>query len=117
MPDDRSWPLRFMDIIQAAERINGYIENLNENEFRQDRRTVDAVSRNIILIGDASAKLDDAIRESLSTIPWGDIIGMRNILVHEYFRVDNALVWEVATQYVPSLAAQLQSALQSTDAP
>lgn len=117
MPDDRPWALRFMDIIQAAERINGYIENLNENEFNRDLRTVDAVSRNIILIGDASAKLDDVVRESLSNIPWGDIIGMRNILVHEYYRVDNALIWEVATQHVPPLIAQLQFALQSTDTP
>ena len=117
MPDDRPWPLRFMDIIQAAERINGYIENLNEDEFNQDSRTVDAVSRNIILIGDASAKLDDVVRESLSTIRWGDIIGMRNILVHEYFRVDNASVWEVATQHVPLLAARLQSHLASTHTP
>ena len=117
MSDDRPWPLRFMDMIQAAERINGYIENMNENEFHQDRRTIDAVSRNIILIGDASAKLDDAVRENLSFIPWGDIIGMRNILVHEYFRVDNAFVWEVATQHVPPLASRLQSYLTSPQSP
>ncbi len=116
MSDDRPWTVRFADILDAAAKIDEYTGGFTEKDFLIDGRTVDAVARNIIIIGEASARLDEDVRERFPDVPWGRIIGMRNRLVHEYFRIDDSVVWEVAADYVPILTSRLQSYLASTDA-
>ena len=106
---DRTWQERFQDVIDAADRVAEYITNISEEEFRNDSKTFDAVVRNIILIGDALAGINREVRERFPEIPWRDIIGMRNFLVHEYFKIEVTVIWKVATQHVPLLAAQLQA--------
>ena len=112
----RSWQTRFRDIIAAADRIQSYTENIGEREFRLDPKTVDAVVRNLIIIGEAAAKLDDEARGKLPDTPWLEIISVRNIAVHEYFRVSSADIWRVASISAPALASQLRSALYAEGA-
>ena len=114
---DRTWQERFLDIIQAADRVTEYISDINENDFNRDSKTVDAVVRNIILIGDAATGVESAVREELPDIPWRTIVGMRNILTHEYFQVDVAKVWRTATHDMLPLASRLTAYLQSTQTP
>lgn len=111
MPEPRSWQARFQDIIDASNRIETYIAGMNDEEFLRDGKTFDAVVCNLIIVGEAIARFDADKRESMPHINWGIIVSMRNILVHEYFRVDKVFVWEAATQSLPRLVPQLRAEL------
>ena len=113
----RTWQERFVDIIEAAGKVTNYTSGISENEFYIDAKTVDAVVRNVILIGDAAAGIESRIREELPDIPWHLIVGMRNILTHEYFQVDAAKVWHTAARDMHPLASRLQTYLQSPQTP
>ena len=113
MPDRRDWQVRFQDIIAAADRIETYIVGMNEEEFRSDGKTFDAVVRNLIIVGEAIAKIDSDKLESMPSIDWREIVGMRNRLVHEYFRVDHPIVWDAAAQRLPHLVPQLRAELDA----
>ena len=76
---------------------------MNEIEFNKDKKTQSACMREIQIIGEASRKLTDDFREINNAIPWRDIIGMRNRVVHDYFGIDNELIWEVVRKDLPFL--------------
>ena len=114
---DRTWQERFLDIFDATNRVTEYTSDISENDFYRDIKTVDAVVRNIILIGDAASGIESKVREELPDIPWRMIVGMRNILTHEYFQVDAAKVWHTATHDMLPLTSRLQSYLQSPNTP
>ena len=109
----RTWQERVQDILDAAHQIGVYVRGMTLERFVDDTRTFDAVVRNIVIIGEAANHLPIDIRARLSDVPWGDIIGMRNRLVHRYFQVDSLIVWNAATRHVPPLASQLQSHITS----
>ena len=112
MPD-RLWHERLSDILDAAGKIRRYVGSMSEGEFYGDSLTFDAVVRNIILIGDAATGIDTTIREQMPGIPWSQIVGMRNILTHEYFEVDPDVIWHVATLDLPSLVFHLEDFLEA----
>ena len=114
---DRTWQQRFLDIIEATAQMDAYIFGIDENDFYQDTKTFDAVARNIILIGDAASGIPHEVRRDLPDIPWQRIVGMRNILTHKYYAVDDKTVWEVANRYAPLLSSQLQSHLTYPQSP
>ena len=104
----RDWRLRVEDILDAIARIEQYVDGLSFEQFRADQKTVDAVVRNLEVIGEAVRHLS-ADREGLpAEIPWTDIAGMRSILIHEYFGVDLNIVWQTVTHDLPELRSQLQ---------
>jgi len=103
----RGWRLRVEDILDAIGRIERYVEGLTFEQFQSDEKTVDAVVRNLEVIGEAVRHLI-ATQESLPTgIPWTDIAGMRNILIHEYFGVDLNIIWHTIVEDLPVLRDQL----------
>lgn len=94
---------RLLDIVEAGEAIASYVEGFDPEKFRRDRRTVDAVLRNIAVIGEAARSIPEDIRELRPEVPWVDIADMRNVVVHEYFGVDLEILWRTATVDVPEL--------------
>ena len=114
---DRPWRQRFLDIIEATAQMGAYISGVAENGFYQDAKTIDAVARNIILIGDAASGIPPEVRRELPDIPWQRIVGMRNVLTHNYYAVNDRTVWEVANRHAPHLASQLRSHLASPNTP
>ena len=114
---DRSWRQRFLDIIEATAQMGDYISDMAESDFYQDAKTFDAVARNIILIGDAASGIPPEVRRELPDVPWQRIVGIRNILTHQYYAVDDKTIWEVASRHAPRLVSQLQSHLISPHTP
>ena len=88
----RAWRLRVEDILEAIARIERYIGDLSFEQFAADQKTVDAVVRTLEVIGEAVRHLPADQEPLPAGVPWTDIAGMRNILIHEYFGVDVSII-------------------------
>ena len=82
------------DIRDSINDIRSFVLNMNYEDFEADRKTVNAVIRSLEIIGEAAKKIPTEIRVQYSQIPWNEIAGMRDKLIHEYFGVDLEIVWE-----------------------
>jgi uncharacterized protein with HEPN domain len=104
----REWRLRVEDILEAVAKIERYVTGLSFEQFQADQKTVDAVVRNLEVIGEAVRHLSTDQEGLPAGVPWTDIAGMRNILIHEYFGVDLSIIWQTVSHDLPVLRAQLQ---------
>ena len=95
--------LYLVDIAEAAEAIRRFCATLHEDEFLQDELRQSAVLQKLIVIGEAASHLPFDFRDRHPDIEWEDIVGFRNIAVHEYFAVVWEIVWNTAKQDVPDL--------------
>lgn len=84
------------------ERIQEYISGLEFTEFKKDYKTVDAVIRNFEVIGEASKKLSNDIRDKYPNVPWEEMYRLRNRISHEYFGVDYEIIWDIFTRHLPT---------------
>jgi uncharacterized protein with HEPN domain len=89
------------DIVESCDKIGRYTLGLSFEQFRGSDLIVDAVTRNLELIGEASKAVPDEIRSRYPDVPWRKMTGLRDIVVHGYFRVDVQLLWDVAQRDVP----------------
>ncbi|HAR34964.1 MAG TPA: DUF86 domain-containing protein [Desulfobacter sp.] len=105
----RSWKFRFEDILEALDRIFRYVKDLNYDGWMKDQKTIDAVIRNLEIIGEAAANVPQEIQDLYVDIPWYQMKGMRNILIHEYFGVDNDVLWNTIKKDLPVLKEKFQS--------
>ncbi|MCF8080584.1 MAG: DUF86 domain-containing protein [Desulfobacterales bacterium] len=105
-PDE--WRFRIEDILNSIQAIREYTKGMKFEEFVSDRKTVDAVIRNLIVIGEASARIPGSVRQNHPKIPWIDMSDIRNFVVHEYFRVSDKIVWETVKNDLPLLVKPLQ---------
>jgi uncharacterized protein with HEPN domain len=109
----RGWKLRISDIVEAIENALDYSAGMTFEQFVDDRKTIDAVVRNFIVIGEAASHLSDDFIENHPDLPWREMRDMRNIVVHEYFGVDNLIVWETLQKNLPPLLPLLKDLLKS----
>lgn len=103
----RSWQFRIDDIIEAINKIERYIHGIDFAAWQHDEKTVDAVIRNLEVIGEASSYLPTEVQEQYEDVPWGMMKGIRNILAHEYFGVDLEIVWKTVKEDLPILKKRL----------
>ena len=103
--------LYLTDILEAADAIERFIAGLSKAEFINDELYQSAVLQKLIVIGEAAAKLPKKFQVEHDEINWPDIIGFRNIAVHEYFAVSWSIVWITATQDVPGLRVKIAQIL------
>lgn len=99
--------LYLTDIVAAAEAIARFIADVSRAEFFADELRQSAVLQKLIVIGEAAARLPTEFTATHPEIEWRDIVGFRNIAVHEYFAVNWKIVWFAATQDAPQLQAQV----------
>jgi len=98
----RKDPALFLeDILEAMNKIEKYTKDKDIEKFRSDSMTVDAVLRNLEVIGEASTNIPSEFREDNPEIPWKRMIGLRNIVIHEYFGVDLDIIWRIITKDIP----------------
>ncbi|HLA77807.1 MAG TPA: DUF86 domain-containing protein [Vicinamibacteria bacterium] len=89
-----------------------YVEGYARESFGDDPKTVDAVVRNLEIIGEAVKQVPAAVRERAPDIEWTKIAGLRDVLIHAYFGVDLDILWDVVTSKVPGLADQVKALLR-----
>jgi uncharacterized protein with HEPN domain len=98
-------------ILDAAQQIQVYLRGVDEAEFNQTPLLQDGVIRQLEIIGEATRHLSNTLRSQYAEIPWRDIAGMRDKLIHDYLGVDLSTVWLTATQDIPELEPKIRSIL------
>lgn len=104
-------------IRDSINKILEYTLGTDVNSFSLNSMMQDAIIRQIEIIGEASSKLSKTFRDSNSQIPWKNIIGMRNKLIHDYFGVDVMAIWETVVNDIPSLKKNIEEILSISDQP
>lgn len=110
--EQRTYKMFLDDIQTAMGRIAEYIEGYDFDQFKKDYKTIDAVIRNFEIIGEASKKLDDKIKEKYPNIPWKEMYYLRNRISHEYFGVDYEILWDIAVNYLPENKIQIDQIIK-----
>jgi uncharacterized protein with HEPN domain len=95
------------DIRQAIDRIEQYIKNLSFDAFSDDQKSVDAVVRNLEIIGEVANRLPDEFKEKYSEIEWYKVVGLRHRIVHEYFGIDLEIIWQILQKDLPELRQKI----------
>lgn len=98
---------RIEHVLDAITEIEQYTQGQTLIEFSQDSMMRFACIKQIEIIGEACNHIDVSIREAFPEIEWRNIVGLRNLLIHEYFGVDTILIWDVITTNIPQLKEQL----------
>jgi len=96
------------DIREAVQRISAYISELSYDEFITDKKTQDAVVRSLEIIGEAAKNLSVELKKKHHDIPWKELAGLRDRLIHQYFGVNFDIVWRIIKQEFPVLARQIE---------
>jgi len=99
----RDYKLFIEDIFDSIEKIERYFEGMDFDSFTADGKTVDAVIRNIEIIGEAAKNIPVVIRDEYPEIPWGRLVGLRNIVSHAYFGIDLKIIWQIITKNLPEI--------------
>ena len=100
------------DVRLAISKIERYIAGLSHDQFLADDLRKDAVARNLEIIGEAVRQMPDAFKQSHANVPWAQIAGLRNRIVHDYFGLDWEIIWHVIERELPELKSQLPNAGQ-----
>lgn len=108
----KDWRVRIEDMVEAIERIDRYTDDMDLSRFVADHRTVDAVMRNLEVLGEAAKRVPHDIAERTPEVPWSRITEIRNILVHEYHSVDPAIIWDTVKDDLPPLLRPLKELLK-----
>lgn len=102
-------PKAFLEhILESISMIESYTKNLSQKEFLNSTQIQDAVMRRLEIIGEAITHIIDDFRGKYPEIPWQKIMGMRNMLIHEYFGISLKLVWDTVKKNVPELKQQIE---------
>ena len=97
-----------LDILEAARLASGYVLGKTKEEFLRDSQCQDAVIRRLEIIGEAARRISQPTRARISQIPWAAMIGMRNLITHEYDDVDLQVVWDTVQEHLPSLIQAIE---------
>lgn len=109
----RDWRFRVRDILAAVTAVGEYTDGMAYEEFVADRRTRDAVVRNLMTMGESVRWIPDVVLSEHPKVPWRTLRGMRNVVVHEYFGIDDDILWQTVRGDLPPLAPLLEDVLDS----
>lgn len=108
----RGAKLYLEDIRDSIKKIEEYTKDLNFDEFIKDEKTIDAVVRNLTIIGEAAKNIPNKIKSKNPDIAWVEAIGMRNKVTHEYFGVDEDILWKTIKEDLPIFKKQILGLLK-----
>ncbi|WP_048130524.1 HepT-like ribonuclease domain-containing protein [Methanolacinia petrolearia] len=99
----RDMDLYFSDIVDAANNILDYTKGIDYDDFISNQMCIDAVIKNFLVIGEAVKKIPEEIKSQHSSIDWKNIAGLRDVLVHAYFRIDDEILWDIVQNKLEDL--------------
>lgn len=99
----RDYKLYLEDILETAQKIEGYIEGVSFQQFTEDEMRMDAVLRNLEIIGEATKNLPPALRDKYPAMDWRKVAGLRDIVIHAYFNIDRNIIWDIVQNKLPDL--------------
>lgn len=103
-------PILFLqDILTSIEKIEDFTKNFTFEQFTNDEKTIEAVVRKLEIIGEAARNLPQETRDKYPEIPWEKMVSMRNKVLHEYFGVDEEILWKTINENLSPLKDQLKS--------
>lgn len=105
----RDWRLYWQDVIVCCRKIERYTAGLDRQQFEAHELTYDAVVRNLEIVGEAVKNLPKEARKLAPQIEWKRIAGLRDILAHGYFGIDNDILWNVVSNEVSPLKSAMES--------
>ena len=109
------WDVYVRDMLDCCARIGDYTAGLGRAELVRARVLYDATLWNIAVLGEAANNVPDIIQQAHSEIPWADITGTRNRIVHGYGGIDDQIVWEIVSGDIPALIPQLLALLRDAE--
>ncbi|MDE0335875.1 MAG: DUF86 domain-containing protein [Defluviicoccus sp.] len=110
--DDASF---LLDMLVAARDAVAFAAGLSFSEFARDQRTQLAILKSVEIVGEAASRVSADTVQGNPSIPWREIVGMRNRLVHAYFEIDLRLVWDTVVDDLPALISQLEPLVPPDD--
>jgi len=108
----RDYRLSLDDMLEAISRIRDYTAGMNQDAFASDKKTQDAVVRNLEIIGEAARGLREEVKRKKPEIEWRKIADLRNILIHKYFGIHIAILWDIIQNKLDGLESACRSLLE-----
>ncbi|MCX6822164.1 MAG: DUF86 domain-containing protein [Candidatus Aenigmarchaeota archaeon] len=102
-------------ILESIERIEEYVKEISEKQFFEETQVQDAIIRRIEIIGEATKNLPNGFRKKHSEVPWNEITGARDKLIHGYFGVDLDLTWDIVKKDLPELKKKVEKILKEIE--
>jgi uncharacterized protein with HEPN domain len=106
--------IRLRHMLDAAEEAVGFCAGVSREDLTRQRMLALAVVKDLEIIGEAAAKVSADVQQGLSSIPWTDVVGMRNRLIHAYFEIDLDVVWQTVSTDLPQLIEALRTGLSGS---
>jgi uncharacterized protein with HEPN domain len=111
----RDYKLYLQDILEAVEKIESYLDGISFEQFTQDDMRRDAVLRNLEIVGEATKNLPPSLRKKYSAMDWRKVAGLRDIVIHAYFKIDDNIVWDIVQNKLPELRRYVALILEQED--
>ncbi len=111
----RDYCVYLKDILQSFRNARQFLEGITYDDFIEDRKTISAVVRELEIAGEATKQLPLSLRKKHTEIPWSDMAGMRDKLIHFYFGVDMDIVWETVKVRIPRLEQLIKDILSDLE--
>ena len=108
----KAWTARLEHILESIANIQSFTEGMTFDAFAADKKGVRAVAYEFAVIGEAARNVPAEVQQRYPEIPWAVMQGMRNVLIHEYTRLDAKVLWDTLTEDLPPLAPLLRDVLE-----
>lgn len=108
----RQWQNRIQDILDAIAEIQAFVDGYTYEQFRSDTKTIKAVGADLMVIGEAASHIPEEVQSAAAEVPWHLMRAMRNRVVHVYFDIDPAILWDIVKQDLPILVRPLRALLK-----